>query len=124
MDKIVSFREDCLGISRERGGYKIGNLVVVPDYKQDNDVYYIYSLISLSRFFKPGLQGKQFAINLAKFFNQIYGDYILIPKAWKEADVIQLARYSIDLGMKIFALHELDTVLDEATFKELFRTLI
>ena len=124
MDKIVYFRENHLGISRQRIGLQIGNLSVVPEYRQKNGIWNVYSLISLSRFFKPGLQGKQFAINLAKFFNQIYGDYILIPKAWKEADVIQLARYSVDAGMKIFALHELDDVLDETSFRELFRILL
>ena len=119
MSKIVHFRETYLGISRQRIGLQFENLAIVPEYKQDNGTWNIYSLISLSRFFKPGIQGKQLAIKIAKLFNQIYGDYILIPKAWPEADVIQLARYSVDNGMKVYALHELDTVLDETYFMEI-----
>lgn len=96
--KIVKFRSNEFGISKNLIGIQVGNLVVVPDW-------YIYSLISKSKFFKPKLN-KETALQLAEKFNHIYGDYLYISQTWIGADVINLARYSVPEGEKIAAWHE------------------
>lgn len=121
--KIISFSENHLGITRLRRGIQIGHLSVHPEFG-DYRFWCIYNTISQSRFFSPRLEGEQFAINLAEFFSKVYGDYLLIPRAWKGADVIMLARYSVKYGMRIQAINELNTVLTQSQFVQLFHILV
>lgn len=98
--KMITVRFKVIehGIPKKLIGIPIGNLAVVPDW-------YIYSLISKSKFFKPKLD-RETALQLAEKFNCIYGDYLYIPQTWIGADVISLARYSVLEGEKIAAWHE------------------
>jgi len=109
MDKLIYFKENKLGISRTRAGLQIGHLAAVPE---QNGTWSIYSLISRSKFFNPVLPDKETAIAIAKRFCDIYGEYLLIPQAWDNADVIMLARYSVDNGLNIEALHKFDTLTE------------
>ena len=124
MTDTIVFREYNLGISRKRIGIPVGNLVIVPEYMQNNDMWHIYSLISCSKFFNPKIQGRENAIKIAELLNEIYGEYILISKAWPEADIISISRYSVRFGRKIAAIHELDETLNLEKFRNFFEILV
>ena len=123
MNEVVKFREILHGVSRLRVGIRHQNLVIVPEYQTSSDVWFIYNLISRTKFFDPGLLTQEFALQVAELFTQIYQDYIFIPRAWEGADVIRLARYSVKHGLQFNAMHELDTVLTREQFKHEFRRL-
>ena len=113
MIETVVFREKHLGISRKRVGLSVGNLIVVPDYRKNNGIYFIYSQVSLSKFFKVRISGKDFAIKIAKFLDNLYGEYLLLSHEIPDADVIALARYSVPGGLIIENIHNSEIILTE-----------
>ena len=117
MTKTVLFKEKRLGIIRTRVGLEVGNLIVVPD----NGFYYIYSQVSCSEFFKVAIPDKEFAIKIAKFLDNLYGECLLLSHEIPDADVIALARYSVPGGLIIEDMHKNEIVLTEDLWETLWK---
>jgi hypothetical protein len=123
--EVARFRDTSGAIPEIRKGYRIGKHLIVA-YASDNEAleekperrkYRLYYYLSGKRVFPNRIPSLEDAFELADFIDRTYGDYLEIVTVWPDADIINLAQWSIDppiIGVRTFlalsSLADRDTI--------------
>lgn len=116
--EIVSFRRDEGTLKTTARGVKIGKYMAIADNTRGGRWYKIFNLISGRPVIDVRFKSQTDATEVAKWLDNLFGEYFPLWENYPDADVFSLAKWSVSSGLQVYetlqGLPEISTLEDVA----------
>ncbi len=125
--ELIDIKDETNGTPVKKQARKITRCLAIgyTNQKYGDLTYKIYSIHAHHEAIKHRIKTWSDAVKIALFLHQVYGEFWDIHdlEDWKKADIIQIAQYSVPMGIETFvslkSLEDRDTI----TMEDLERAL-
>jgi hypothetical protein len=116
--QLITFKKNIAGTKVVGRGIPIGNHLVVSYAFGSEITFQIFKVHDGKPFISAIFTSLDDTIEIAKWFNESYQEYMDIWKSYPNADIISLSKWSVKNGIKIFEL------VNEIKHKQVNKSLI
>jgi len=103
LNELVTFTDNENHIKRKLG-FPVGEYLIISYPGHDKTKFQIFNRVSGKPIFPTIFERQKTVLEIARWIDETYGDYLGIWETFPEADVFSLAKLSIESGANIFEI--------------------